>query len=127
MADLSTAPGTGIAAVNESNHLRVYTQDCQGGIRESMYEGKWSNGTIKNVIVQDKIGSALAACSKALNEVQINGFVYSLLVKAELCVRSAFTMFQLIISSASIVTAQERAGMPAASTPVISSLPHIPR
>lgn len=69
MADLTVFPGTGIAAVNNGSHLRVYTQDCQGGIRESMYEGKWSNGTIKNVIVQGKIFSPLAACSKALDEV----------------------------------------------------------
>jgi hypothetical protein len=69
MTNLTVFLGTGIAAVNNGSHLRVYTQDYQGGIRESMYEGKWSNGTIKNVIVQGKIGSPLAACSKALDEV----------------------------------------------------------
>lgn len=69
MADLTVSPGTGVTAVNNGSHLRVYTQDYQGGIRESMYEGKWSKGTIKDVIVQGKIGSPLAACSKALDEV----------------------------------------------------------
>jgi hypothetical protein len=69
LADYAASPGTGIAAVNNGSHLRVYTQDCQGGIRESMYEGKWSNGTDKNVIARGKTYSPLAACSKALDEV----------------------------------------------------------
>ena len=61
--------GTAIAAVNNTNHLRVYTQDVFGNIRESVYESGWANGTINNVIAQGKIGSPLAATSKALNEV----------------------------------------------------------
>jgi hypothetical protein len=69
VANISASPGTGVAAVNQSSDLRVYTQDYQGGIRESMYEGKWSGGTPNNVIVQGKIGSPLCACSKALEEV----------------------------------------------------------
>jgi len=70
MTNPSAFPGTGIAAVNESSHLRVYTQDVQGGIRESTYEGKWANGTPENVIVRGKIGSPIAGCSKALEEVK---------------------------------------------------------
>ncbi len=71
LTDLSVYPGSAIAAVNSGDHLRVYTQDVQGNIRESSYEGKWSNGTIKNVIAKGKIGSPIAACSKALNEVGV--------------------------------------------------------
>lgn len=61
--------GTAIGAVNNADHLRVYTQDVLGNIRESLFEGGWVNGTSKNVIAQGKLGSPLAATSKALNEV----------------------------------------------------------
>lgn len=122
MANPSSSPGTGIAAVNESSHLRVYTQDVQGGIRESMYEGKWSNGTPKNVIVQGKIGSPLAACSKALEEVRSNLLYDTVLAKAKLYIRSVFTTSQLITSCVSTVIVPTRAGMPVASTPATSLL-----
>jgi hypothetical protein len=69
VANSPASSGTAIAAVNESNHLRVYTQDYEGGIRESVYEGGWSDGTPNNVIARGKIGSPVAACSKALVEV----------------------------------------------------------
>lgn len=83
MANPPASQGTCIGAVNDSSHLRVYTQDCQGGIRESVYEGKWSNGTIENVIVQGKIGSPVAACSKGLDEVGITVSIFTLAGKAE--------------------------------------------
>jgi hypothetical protein len=114
MANPSAFPGTSIAAVNESSRLRVYTQDVQGGIRESMYEGKWSNGTPKNVIVQGKVGSPIAGCSKALEEVGQSSFCYIVLGKAKLCYRYVSIMFQLITRSVSTATPQKRAGMPVA-------------
>jgi hypothetical protein len=126
VADISASLGTGIAAVNETNHLRVYTQDCQGGIRESIYEGKWSNG--KNVIVQGKIGSPLAACSQGLEEVGLSIFCDTpYLEKAELYNRSVSTMSQLITSSVNIAIQQKRVGMPAVSMPATSLSPLTPR
>ncbi|OBT75607.1 hypothetical protein VF21_05826 [Pseudogymnoascus sp. 05NY08] len=50
---------TAIAAVNNNDHLRVYTQDTNGGIRESLYEGKWQNGNAGNTIVTAKLGSPI--------------------------------------------------------------------
>lgn len=61
--------GSAIAAVNSTDHLRVYFQDVQGNIRESLYESGWANGTINNVIATGKIGSPIAATSKELNAV----------------------------------------------------------
>jgi hypothetical protein len=61
--------GTGIAAVNSTNRLRVYFQDVYGSIRESLYEGGWGNGTEKNVIGKAKLGSPVAATSKELTNV----------------------------------------------------------
>ncbi|KFZ08258.1 hypothetical protein V501_06037 [Pseudogymnoascus sp. VKM F-4519 (FW-2642)] len=43
---------TAIAAVNNNDHLRVYTQDTNGGVRESLYEGKWQNGNAGNTIIR---------------------------------------------------------------------------
>jgi hypothetical protein len=57
--------------VNSTSHLRVYTTDVFGNIRESLYENGWANGTINNVIAQGKIGSPIAATSKELNEVRL--------------------------------------------------------
>jgi len=62
---------TAIAAVNSTSHLRVYTQDVTGSIRESLYEGKWANGTAQNVIAQAKLGSPIAATSKELNNIRV--------------------------------------------------------
>jgi hypothetical protein len=61
--------GTDIAAVNSTNHLRVYFQDTHGSIRESLYEDRWANGTEKNVIGKAKLYSPVAATSKELNNV----------------------------------------------------------
>jgi hypothetical protein len=54
--DLDT--GTAIGAVNNSNSLRVYTQDKSGGIRESIYENGWESGRL---IANCKLGSPIAA------------------------------------------------------------------
>lgn len=62
---------TPICAVNSTSHLRVYTQDVFGNVRESLYEGGWANGTIKNVVAQGKISSPFAATSKELNEIRV--------------------------------------------------------
>jgi hypothetical protein len=56
-------PGTGIAATSwkgASYHLRVYTQDIQGGIRESRWDGNWSGGTANDVIARAKPHSPIA-------------------------------------------------------------------
>jgi hypothetical protein len=62
---------TPICAVNSTDHLRVYTQDVFGNIRESLYESGWANGTIKNVIAQGKLNSPMSATSKELNEIRV--------------------------------------------------------
>ncbi|KAB8224567.1 fucose-specific lectin [Aspergillus novoparasiticus] len=62
---------TGIAAVNSTNHLRVYFQDSHGSIRESLYESGWANGTAKNVIAKAKLGTPLAATSKELKNIRV--------------------------------------------------------
>ncbi|KAE8153064.1 fucose-specific lectin [Aspergillus avenaceus] len=63
---------TGIAAVNSQDHLRVYFQDTQGGIRETMFEGStWSNGTEKNVITRAKLDTPVAATSKKLEHIRV--------------------------------------------------------
>ncbi len=61
--------GSPLAAVNSTNHLRVYSEDVHGSIRESMYEGKWTMGNNNNPIAKGKIGTPIAATSKELNEV----------------------------------------------------------
>ena len=58
--------GSSIAAtswiIDDQPHLRVYTQDFNGGIRESRSdEGKWTGGTSKDVIVKAKPYSSIAA------------------------------------------------------------------
>jgi len=62
---------TDIAAVNSTNHLRVYFQDTHGSIRESLYEDRWANGTEKNVIGKAKLYSPVAATSKELNNIRV--------------------------------------------------------
>jgi hypothetical protein len=62
---------TGIAAVNSTSHLRVYTQDTSGGIRESLYENGWANGTAQNVIARGKLGTPIAATSKELKNIRV--------------------------------------------------------
>jgi hypothetical protein len=58
-------PGTSIAATSfvtgSQVHLRVYTQDIEGGIREARFDGHWSGGTMKDVITKAKPHSPLAA------------------------------------------------------------------
>ncbi len=58
---------TSIAAVNNNSHLRVYSQDVNGGIRESIYEGSWTGGA--KVLTSGKLASPIAATSKALANV----------------------------------------------------------
>jgi len=70
---------TSIAAVNSTSHLRVYSQDVHGGIRESIYEGGWSGGT--NVLVTGKTASPIAATSKALANVSTSLIISSFLSK----------------------------------------------
>jgi len=60
-----------IAAVNSTDHLRVYFQDVYGNIRESVFESGWNDGTLRNVIAQSKISSPLAATSKDLEEIRV--------------------------------------------------------
>jgi len=57
-------PGTSIAAtswlIGGAPHLRVYTQDLDGNIRESRWDGSWLGGTNKEIIAKAKPYSALA-------------------------------------------------------------------
>jgi len=62
---------TPIAAVNSTNHLRVYTMDVSGAIRESQYEGQWTGGQPDNVIARAKIYSPVAATSKELTNIRV--------------------------------------------------------
>ncbi|KAJ6019592.1 hypothetical protein N7522_001659 [Penicillium canescens] len=62
---------TSIAACNSGDHLRVYMQDVQGKIRETVYENGWSNGTEKNVIASAKLLSPLACTSKELEKIRV--------------------------------------------------------
>ncbi|GIJ91920.1 hypothetical protein Asppvi_010895 [Aspergillus pseudoviridinutans] len=65
---MTTVSGTGIGAVNDSYHLRVYTQDISGGIRESICENGWSSGRL---IAYCKLGSPIAATSLALDSIRV--------------------------------------------------------
>jgi len=61
-------PRTAIAVTswtdaNKNIHIRVYTQDLNGGIRESRWDGKWTGGTAQDVIGQAKPTTSLAALS----------------------------------------------------------------
>ncbi|KAL5323176.1 hypothetical protein ACEPPN_007706 [Leptodophora sp. 'Broadleaf-Isolate-01'] len=60
---------TAIAAVNSADHLRVYSQDVLGGIRESSYEGGWSGGV--NVLSTAKRDSPMAAAFKGLEKIRL--------------------------------------------------------
>ncbi|KAF3480359.1 Fucose-specific lectin [Arthroderma uncinatum] len=62
-----TIPGTGIAAVNSVNLLRIYSQDTSGGIREARFEGQWSGGLQNDTIATAKINSSIAAASDDLD------------------------------------------------------------
>jgi hypothetical protein len=59
-------PRTGIAAItftrNGVSQRRIYTQDLNGGIRETRFDGQsWSGGTSDDIIVKAKPGTAIAA------------------------------------------------------------------
>jgi len=62
-------PGTSIAATSwvkpedGTAHLRVYTQDIKGGIRETRWDKSWSGGSSKDVIATAKPYSPLAVLS----------------------------------------------------------------
>ncbi|KAH7369680.1 fucose-specific lectin [Rhexocercosporidium sp. MPI-PUGE-AT-0058] len=60
---------TAIAAVNSTNHLRVYSQDVLGGIRESSYEDGWTGGV--NVLSTAKRNSPIAAAFKGLEKIRL--------------------------------------------------------
>ncbi|KAK0113872.1 hypothetical protein ONS95_014117 [Cadophora gregata] len=60
---------TAIAAVNSTDHLRVYFQDVSGGIRESSYEDGWSGGV--NVLSKGKRNSPIAAAFKGLDNIRL--------------------------------------------------------
>ena len=60
-------PRTNIAATSwvtdSTPHIRIYTQDIEGNIRESRYENGWSGGEAKDTIVKAKPHSPIAAVS----------------------------------------------------------------
>ncbi|KAG4412383.1 hypothetical protein IFR04_014479 [Cadophora malorum] len=60
---------TAIAAANSTDHLRVYSQDVQGGIRESSYEAGWSGGV--TVLSKGKRNSPIAAAFKGLENIRL--------------------------------------------------------
>ncbi|KAJ5092007.1 hypothetical protein NUU61_006877 [Penicillium alfredii] len=60
-----------IGACNSGSDLRVYMQDVMGNIRESVYDGSWSNGTEKNTIASAKLGSPIAVASKELKNIRV--------------------------------------------------------
>ena len=61
---LELLPGTSIGATswtqNDSTHLRVYTQDIEGGIRETRWDNGWSGGESQDVIAKAKPYSPIA-------------------------------------------------------------------
>lgn len=60
-----------VAAINKGSSIRVYESDVFGGIREAMYEGKWTGGSSRNVIARGKIGSPVAATSLGLDFIRV--------------------------------------------------------
>ncbi|KAL5349843.1 hypothetical protein ACLOAV_004877 [Pseudogymnoascus australis] len=68
MSALDIILNTAIVAVNNNDHVRIYTQDTKGGVRESLYENEWQNDNGGNTIVTVKPGSPIAATSKELND-----------------------------------------------------------
>ncbi|EFY94816.1 fungal fucose-specific lectin [Metarhizium robertsii] len=60
-----------VAAINKGSSIRVYESDVFGGIREAMYEGKWTGGGSRNVIARGKIGSPVAATSLGLDFIRV--------------------------------------------------------
>ncbi|KAI5801351.1 fungal fucose-specific lectin-domain-containing protein [Geopyxis carbonaria] len=68
-----TTAGTGIAAVNAGESMRIYTQDTAGAIRETLYEPStgWANGTAANTIASAKPGSPIAATSRGLTAIRV--------------------------------------------------------
>ncbi|EFQ99037.1 L-fucose-specific lectin [Nannizzia gypsea CBS 118893] len=66
-----TLPGTGIAAVNSVNLLRIYSQDSSGGIREARFEGYWSGGLANDTVAKAKVYSSIAAASDDLELIRV--------------------------------------------------------
>ncbi|EGD95354.1 hypothetical protein TESG_02840 [Trichophyton tonsurans CBS 112818] len=66
-----TLPGTGIAAVNSVNLLRIYSQDTSGGIREARFEGYWSGGLANDTIAKARANSSIAAASDDLELIRV--------------------------------------------------------
>ncbi|KAH8678222.1 fucose-specific lectin [Xylariales sp. PMI_506] len=63
---------TGIAAVNSTTHLRVYSTTVDGSVVESQYEGAWTGSLVpQNVIGQGKILTPLSATSVALSNIRV--------------------------------------------------------
>ncbi|KAH6661856.1 fucose-specific lectin [Halenospora varia] len=60
---------TALAAVNDQAHLRVYSQDVHGGIRESRHEGGWSGGDKPLVVA--RLDTPIAATSKGLTNIRL--------------------------------------------------------
>ncbi|KAG8423000.1 hypothetical protein J3459_009799 [Metarhizium acridum] len=60
-----------VAAVSKGSSIRVYESDVFGGIREAMFEGKWTGGSRRNVIAKGKIGSPVAATSLGLDFIRV--------------------------------------------------------
>jgi len=61
--------GSALAGVNQTNELRIYSQDVLGGIRESIYEKGWSGGA--KSLTSSKLGSALATANRGLQHIRI--------------------------------------------------------
>ena len=60
----SIATGTAIAVTNAGDNVRVYAQDTDLNIRQSVFQdGVWSGGNTSDVVVVAKQRSPLAACS----------------------------------------------------------------
>ncbi|KAM5445093.1 hypothetical protein MaudCBS49596_007864 [Microsporum audouinii] len=70
-SEVQTIPGTGIAAVNSVNLLRIYSQDILGGIREARFEGYWSGGLLNDTIAKAKTNSSIAAASDDLELIRV--------------------------------------------------------
>ncbi|PHH81016.1 hypothetical protein CDD80_4320 [Ophiocordyceps camponoti-rufipedis] len=62
---------TQLAAVNKGSNIRLYVVDVDGGIREIVYDGKWSGGTSSNVITRGKVDTPLAATSLDLDHIRL--------------------------------------------------------
>jgi hypothetical protein len=62
-----------LAAIANGLHLRVYQLAVDGGVREALYEGRWTGGLAKNTIGTVRLNSSLAATALKLDHIRVYG------------------------------------------------------